>query len=105
MSKASLTTSFSSELVPIAAAAKVAKSLSARIKRETRCRLMSATPRSLIDDRGHAASRAALVKLWPMIRQRRVYAGNPEALGAFIAEQALLLTHLIEIRRHRAALS
>jgi hypothetical protein len=85
----------------IAAAERAAK-LPERIKIETRWLLIATPARTFkIDEESYAADRAALVLFWPAIRQRRL-----DVSGTFYdvaAETASLLTHLIEIRRQRAA--
>ncbi len=75
-----------------------------RIKIETRWLLLATPARSFaIDEQGYAHDRRALVLMWPAIRHRRFGGVGAASFYSVAADQASLFTHLIEIRRQRAA--
>ena len=96
------TSATSARAAAAAATADRAARLLDRIKIETRWLLISPPARTFkIDAENYSADRAALILFWPAIRQRRL-----DVSGKFydvVAETSSLLTHLIEIRRQRAA--
>lgn len=79
-----------------------ASNLLKSIKLETHWNLLSAPARTLnVDESTYRADRATLVALWPDIRHRRIKSSI--LLVDLVADQASLLTALIEVRRQRAS--
>lgn len=79
-----------------------ASNLLKSIKLETHWNLLSAPARIFdVDESTYCADRATLVALWPDIRHRRIKSSI--VLIDLVADQASLLTALIEVRRQRAS--